>query len=85
MRREVGGSWTVFDVFTGLPAIHPERMLASGLFAEEAGDVLDLLNFADCIRLGVLKAKIDGEALVRQSPRSRAASRRLSRPTANLP
>ncbi|PJR08444.1 hypothetical protein CEJ86_32985 [Sinorhizobium meliloti] len=52
LRREVGGSWTVFDVFTGLPLIDPENetMLAIGLSVEKAEKVLDLMNFADCMR-----------------------------------
>lgn len=48
--RKEDGTWTVFDVFTGLPAYAQPGGLdgpAFGLDMEEADDLVDLLNEAD--------------------------------------
>ncbi len=49
IRREDDGTWTVFDVFTGLPAEVGDELLF-GLDMEEADDAVDLLNLADVRR-----------------------------------
>ncbi len=46
LRREDDGTWTVFDVFTGLPAEAPDGP-AFGLSMEEADDLVDILNGLD--------------------------------------
>jgi hypothetical protein len=43
LRREDDGTWTVFDIFTGAPAIAEGEILA-GLEMEDADDLVDLLN-----------------------------------------
>ncbi|MBZ9977820.1 hypothetical protein LB555_20490 [Mesorhizobium sp. BR-1-1-10] len=43
LRKEPDGTWTVFDVFTGIPA-DPEGHPAVGLEMEYADDLVDLLN-----------------------------------------
>jgi hypothetical protein len=47
LRQEPDGTWTVFDVFTGQPAVIGETMLATGLCMEMADDLVDLLNARD--------------------------------------
>ena len=49
LRKEPDGTWTVFDVFTGLPA-EPDGWSASGLELEYADDLVDLLNAVDLKR-----------------------------------
>ncbi len=49
LRREGDGTWTVFDVFTGLPAVVDNEPFF-GLELEEADDAVDLLNLADVRR-----------------------------------
>lgn len=46
MRKEADDTWTVFDVFTGLPAEVNGVPLAM-LDIEEADDAIDLLNTLD--------------------------------------
>lgn len=53
MRDEPDGTWTVFDIFTGLPAVVDDVPL-TGLEMEEADDLVDLLNFKDARRRGLL-------------------------------
>lgn len=53
MRDEPDGTWTVFDIFTGLPAVVDDVPLI-GLEMEEADDLVDLLNFKDARRRGLL-------------------------------
>ena len=52
MRRE-GQGWTVFDIFTGLPAIVNDVSL-TGLDVEQADDLVDLLNYQDAKRRKLL-------------------------------
>lgn len=49
LRTEADGSWTVFDIFTGFPAIIDE-VEATGFDVEQAGDLLIMLNSADLDR-----------------------------------
>lgn len=46
LRQEADNTWTVFDVFTGLPVLVDERCLI-GLDLDDADDAVDLLNLAD--------------------------------------
>ncbi|MEB2845910.1 hypothetical protein [Endobacterium cereale] len=43
MREEDDGSWTVFDIFSGLPA-EVNDVPQDGLEMEQADDLVDLLN-----------------------------------------
>jgi hypothetical protein len=43
MRKEPDGSWTVFDIFTGQPAVVDDVQMVN-LEIEEADDLVDLLN-----------------------------------------
>lgn len=43
IRKEDDDTWTVFDIFTGAPAIAEGEILA-GLEMEDADDLVDLLN-----------------------------------------
>jgi hypothetical protein len=46
LREELDGSWTVFDIFTGVAAeIFDEPMI--GLAIDEADDVIEILNHVD--------------------------------------
>jgi len=50
IRKEEDGTWTVFDMFTGLPAYGQPMGLdgpAFGLDMDEADDLVDLLNEID--------------------------------------
>ncbi|MGN8120059.1 hypothetical protein FZC33_00650 [Labrys sp. KNU-23] len=49
LREEEDGTWTVFDVFTGLPGI-VGGFEATGFEVDEAGDLLAMLNAADLER-----------------------------------
>jgi len=49
MRKEIDGTWTVFDIFTGLPAEISGVPIMS-LDIEEADDAIDLLNSLDIER-----------------------------------
>ncbi|MBB3234502.1 hypothetical protein FHS20_001342 [Phyllobacterium endophyticum] len=51
--QEVDGTWTVYDVFTGSPTLVLE-MFGVGMSAEEANDLVDLLNNQDLRRRGRL-------------------------------
>lgn len=58
LRKEYGGpfkgTWTVFDIFTGLPA-EVNGVAQTGLEMEQADDLVDLLNLQDARRRGVLR------------------------------
>lgn len=43
MRQELDGTWTVFDIFTGMPA-EVYGQFCCLLDIEEADDLVDLLN-----------------------------------------
>lgn len=43
LRKEENGTWTVYDIFTGLPAVVNEVPMTM-LGMEEADDAVDLLN-----------------------------------------
>jgi hypothetical protein len=43
LRKEYDGSWTVFDIFTGMPA-EVNGIPQDGLEMEQADDLVDLLN-----------------------------------------
>ncbi|MDX1045497.1 hypothetical protein GOL40_19555 [Sinorhizobium medicae] len=43
LRQEDDGTWTVFDIFTGLPA-EVNDVAQVGLDMEQADDLVDLLN-----------------------------------------
>ncbi|PJO48973.1 hypothetical protein [Brucella pituitosa] len=43
LRKEDDGSWTVFDIFTGMPA-EVNSIPQDGLEMEQADDLVDLLN-----------------------------------------
>lgn len=47
------GTWTVYDVFTGLPA-EVNGVAQTGLDVEQADDLVDLLNYLDVKRRGLL-------------------------------
>lgn len=59
LRREADGTWTVFDMFTGRPAVVSgavqvdEGLQATGLELEEADDLVDLMNLQDIRRRGL--------------------------------
>ncbi|MQW47730.1 hypothetical protein [Sinorhizobium meliloti] len=42
-RQDADGTWTVFDIFTGLPA-EVNEVEQVGLEMEQADDLVDLLN-----------------------------------------
>jgi len=46
IRKEADETWTVIDVFTGLPVLIDGRSMVK-LEMEEADDIVDLLNLAD--------------------------------------
>jgi hypothetical protein len=52
LRRKPDGTWTVFDVFAGLPVVEDGVPLVD-MPMEEADDLLDLLNSRDKKRRGV--------------------------------
>jgi hypothetical protein len=43
LRQEADGTWTVFDIFSGLPA-EVNEVEQVGLELEQADDLVDLLN-----------------------------------------
>nr|WP_085044163.1 hypothetical protein [Ensifer aridi] len=43
LRQEANGTWTVFDIFTGLPA-RVNDLEQVGLEMEQADDLVDVLN-----------------------------------------
>ena len=43
LRKEDDGSWTVFDIFTGMPA-EVNGIPQDGLEMEQADDLVELLN-----------------------------------------
>ncbi|MCK4205297.1 hypothetical protein J3U99_11015 [Brucella pituitosa] len=43
LRKEDDGSWTVFDIFTGMPA-EVNGIPQDGLEMQQADDLVDLLN-----------------------------------------
>lgn len=45
-RKEADGTWTVFDIFTKLPAEHAGVVFV-GLTIDEADDAVDLLGYID--------------------------------------
>jgi hypothetical protein len=45
-REESDGTWTVFDIFTKLPAEY-DGILFTGLTIDEADDAVDLLGYTD--------------------------------------
>jgi hypothetical protein len=47
LRKEPDGTWTVFDVFTGLPYEETDGIRAEGMTMEEADDLVDLVNSLD--------------------------------------
>ena len=49
MRKEIDGTWTVFDMFTGRPA-EVNGVPIMHLDIEEADDAIDLLNSLDIER-----------------------------------
>lgn len=49
IRREDGGLWTVYDVFTGQPAVSENRA-TTFLDRDDAVDLCDLLNTIDVKR-----------------------------------
>ena len=51
LRKEPNGTWTVFDVFTGLP-VEVGLGVFTGLTMEEADDAVGLLNALDRRRRG---------------------------------
>ena len=54
LRKEPNGTWTVFDVFTGLP-VEVGLGVFTGLTMEEADDAVNLLNALDRRRRGRLR------------------------------
>ncbi len=54
MRRNENGYWTVYDIFTGEPAIVNDIVM-SALEMEEADDLVDLLNTLYRERRGTTK------------------------------
>jgi hypothetical protein len=55
VRQEPNGTWTVFDVFTGWPALIDGKVPAIGLHSGEAGDLAKLMNLQDAKRRGMLR------------------------------
>lgn len=49
IRKEDDGKWTVFDIFTGFPAVI-DGLEAKDFEAEQADDLLEMLNTADIKR-----------------------------------
>jgi hypothetical protein len=49
LRKEIDGTWTVFDIFTGLPT-EINGVPIMRLDIEEADDAIDLLNTLDVER-----------------------------------
>lgn len=54
LRKELDGTWTVFDVFTGWAA-EVNGGPAIRLDAQDADDLVDLLNYQDAKRRSTLK------------------------------
>ncbi|PWK65850.1 hypothetical protein [Aminobacter sp. AP02] len=52
LRKEANGTWTVYDVFTGLPA-RVKGVEQVWLEMEQADDLVDLLNLQDARRRGL--------------------------------
>ncbi|RVI36674.1 hypothetical protein CN202_01825 [Sinorhizobium meliloti] len=55
VKREPDGTWTVFDVFSGEPAVLGPDRLSSQLSPEEANEVVGLLNLLDALRRDILE------------------------------
>ncbi|MDW9638487.1 hypothetical protein CN074_25175 [Sinorhizobium medicae] len=55
VKREQDGTWTVFDVFSGEPAVLGPDRLSSQLSPEEAHEVVGLLNLLDALRRDILE------------------------------
>lgn len=56
LRKELDGTWTVFDVFTGWAAEVNGRP-AKQLDAQDADELVDLLNYQDAKRRGTLRQR----------------------------
>jgi hypothetical protein len=54
VRQNPDGYWTVYDVFTGYP-VEIDGVIKDRLMAEEADDLVDLLNLQDAKRRGLIK------------------------------
>jgi hypothetical protein len=52
-RQELDGTWTVFDVFTGLPVVFGNEGAALGYTKGKAEDVAYLMNVHDSLKRGV--------------------------------
>lgn len=52
-RQELNGTWTVFDVFTGLPVAFANEGAAIDYTKGEAEDVARLLNIHDNLKRGI--------------------------------
>lgn len=55
VKREQDGTWTVFDVFSGEPAVLGPDKISSQLSPEEAHEVVGLLNLLDALRRDILE------------------------------
>ncbi|RVK95643.1 hypothetical protein CN150_14725 [Sinorhizobium meliloti] len=55
LKREPDGTWTVFDVFSGEPAVLGPDRLSSQLSPEEGHEVVGLLNLLDALRRDILE------------------------------
>ncbi|MGH0328723.1 hypothetical protein [Sinorhizobium meliloti] len=55
LKREQDGTWTVFDVLSGEPAVLGPDRLSSQLSPEEANEVVGLLNLLDALRRDILE------------------------------
>ncbi|MEI9431783.1 hypothetical protein [Mesorhizobium sp. Cs1299R1N3] len=50
LRNEIGGTWAVFDVFTGLPAEIEGHSYVDLIDRDYATEIVDLLNSDDFAR-----------------------------------
>ncbi|MDW9519141.1 hypothetical protein GOB43_17915 [Sinorhizobium meliloti] len=55
VKREQDGTWTVFDIVSGEPAVLGPDKISSQLSPEEAHEVVGLLNLLDALRRDILE------------------------------
>jgi hypothetical protein len=59
LRQEPDGTWTVFDVFTGWPALIDGKVPAIHLDAEDAHELVHLMNLQDVRRRGTRRGSLN--------------------------
>ncbi|MDK1491890.1 hypothetical protein QN219_17765 [Sinorhizobium sp. 7-81] len=54
VRHEQDGTWTVYDVFTGMPAVIGRDKVSCKLNPEQADEIVGLMNMLDALRRNIL-------------------------------